>query len=241
MLQNRFFIIIFTVLLLVSSGAYAENAVVISPDEKIDEELLEPGVGEGTQSTEAKEGDEDAIPVEEPYQKEQKSIFDILFGGEAKKEQLDPEDVPENDTQKFEEMPKDGDFRSVAKIRVLDKTLGKVYNYSIKVGNHIQFNELVVRALSCWSPNYPTLLPEAKGLVEIYDATLPTKKRLFYGWMFSGSSSAATFEHPKFDVQVAACENSKPAVVAEEKKLEEVVDTPAAPEVKKKTNKKKKK
>lgn len=152
---------------------------------------------------------------DDPYQKEQKSIFDILFGSDEDKK-VEPHQNSEHvDVPKYEEVPKDGDFRSYAKIRVLDKTLGKVYNYKIKVGNHIQFNELVVRALSCWTPNYPTLIPEARGLVEVYDSSLPSKKRVFYGWMFSNSSSAASLEHPKFDVQVANCENSPPVVEKE--------------------------
>lgn len=221
MQRNKNIIALIVALVMFTLPSFAEDVVVDVTEEKIDENLVE------------------HQHVEETYQNEQKSIFDILFGGVDDKKNDPLQGVNQEEVQKFEEMPKDGDFRSYAKIRVLDKTLGKVYNYKIKVGNHIQFNELVVRALSCWSPNYPTLLPEAKSLIEIYDASLSAKKRLFYGWMFSNSSGAASFEHPKFDVQIAACESVAP--VAEVKETTEDVESKKEDVVPaKKLNKKKK-
>ena len=217
--------------LIIPFSSFAEDELVTPPNEQIDEDIAITQPEETSEPHEKTEGEVFEPESIEPYQTEQKSIFDILFGGEDKKNRF--QDGNEGDVQKFEEMPKDGDFRSFAKMRILDKTLGKVYHYNIKIGNHIQFNELVVRVLACWSPNYPTLLPEAKGLIEIYDAALPTKTRLFYGWMFSNSSSAASFEHPKFDVQVAACVNSAPAV----KEAAETTDVLEVKESIKKTNK----
>jgi hypothetical protein len=150
--------------------------------------------------------------LQEEYQEKQKSILDILFGKASEGEVDDT--IPTADSLapgevEINESNKDGDFSNTAQIKLIDKTLGKLYRFDIPVGKSKQFNEIVVRVLSCWTPNYKTLLPESRALLEIHEVNNEKPKRIFHGWMFSNAPSANMLEHPNFDVTLSDCKNIK--------------------------------
>ncbi len=151
------------------------------------------------------------MSVQQEYQEKQKSVLDILFG--KADEEVDDK-IPSADSLspgevEVNEANKDGDFLNTAQIKLIDKTLGKLYRFDIPVGKSKQFNEIVVRVLSCWSPSYKTLLPESRALLEIHEVNNEKSKRVFHGWMFANAPSTNILEHPNFDVTVADCKSVK--------------------------------
>ncbi len=152
------------------------------------------------------------MSMQNEYQEKQKSILDILFG-EADSRDADGT-IPTADTLapgevEINESNKDGDFNNTAQIRLIDKTLGKLYRFDIPVGKSKQFNEIIVRILSCWNPSGKTLLPESRALVEIHEVNNEKPKRIFHGWMFASAPSTSLLEHPNFDVTLGSCKNIK--------------------------------
>ncbi len=152
------------------------------------------------------------LSIQNEYQEKQKSILDILFGQADKNDSTDeilsadslaPGEVEVNESNK------DGDFTNTAQIKLIDKTLGKLYKFDIPVGKSKQLNEIVVRVLSCWNPHYKTLTPESKALIEIHEVNNEKPQRIFHGWMFSNAPSTSMLEHPNFDVTLGSCKNIK--------------------------------
>jgi len=156
------------------------------------------------------EGDLEA--PKEDYQNDQESILDILFGKAKDNNRADITSPIENGILapgEFEvNVPNpDGYFAETAEIRLLDKTIGKLYILDINVGEKTQFNELIINVLSCWNPKVKTIIPNSRALISIQDSSSITQERMFYGWIFADSHNANILEHPKFDVTLGICKS----------------------------------
>ncbi len=179
----------------------------------IAQEVEDSGVVEApTAQNEESDSELQNMSIQNEYQEKQRSILDILFGQADKSESEG--DIPSADSLapgevEVNESNKDGDFTNTAQIKLIDKTLGKLYKFDIPVGKSKQFNEIVVRILSCWNPNYKTLTPESKALIEIHEVNNEKPHRVFHGWMFSNAPGTSMLEHPDFDVTLGSCKNIK--------------------------------
>lgn len=172
-------------------------------------------VAESAPIVSAEEGDSELqnMNIQEEYQEKQRSILDILFGkandGEVEETKILSADELAPGEVEINESNKDGDFANTAQVKLIDKTLGKLYKFDIAVGKSKQFNEVVVRVLSCWTPYYKTLLSDSRALVEVHEVNNEKPKRIFHGWMFSSAPSTNLLEHSKFDITLGECKNIK--------------------------------
>lgn len=171
-----------------------------------------------------------SVPVEELGTKEEHkktgSIFDLLFGFENNalngNSNSDDDSKP---THILIEQFGEGKFYQRALIQIIDRTIGKVYNFSLAIGELKVFNDLEIKAMSCWQPNKKVLIPQSRGMFAISsklpnDADNSNKlKEIFKGWLIASNPAASYVKHPKFDIALRTCENEKvAAVVVEEAK-----------------------
>jgi hypothetical protein len=231
-------IVLFVLLVHFSALSFAEDN-----EEKYEAEVSTSNAEEDSQESEL----DNLNSVSQEGNIENKSILDILFGNSEVDEDKNIPLSLENENIKTEEEAKKGDFFNTAEIRVIDKSIGKLYNLDLKVGKHKQVGEITVRVLSCWSPIEKSVVSESKALIEIYELVYQKPKRVFYGWILSQSPKSAMFENPKYDVTVGSCRNAevaKPVEVKveekshENKEKKEVDDKKATKNIDERKNKK---
>lgn len=92
-----------------------------------------------------------------------------------------------------------------AVVKVIDKTLGKLYILDIPVNDKKGIKGLNIKVLKCLSPQHKGLLTEGRALLEVYEVTNNASERIFFGWMFAQSPSVSNLNHPKFDVTLGDC------------------------------------
>jgi hypothetical protein len=106
-------------------------------------------------------------------------------------------------------------FADIAILQALNKVTAKTSMLSIKVGNQMVFDKLIIKVHKCWRAPLDQS-PEDKILLEINENTLEKtyklpsepdeeKSPLFYGWMFSSSPSISGLEHPVYDIIAIDC------------------------------------
>ena len=135
------------------------------------------------------------------------SILDKLFDKLLSHGDSSTQDYTESSEVEImvDESYKQGQFSDIASIRVIDKTLGKLYNLDIPIGSRKSVKEFSVKVYKCWSPEGKTILPEGKALIEIYEGIDKKNTRLFYGWIFAQSPSVSSIAHAKYDVTLRGC------------------------------------
>lgn len=154
------------------------------------------------------EPEEYFIPQLPPAPKQERSLFDIFFGGEGDETQPGLPELPvaEDGSELIGELQQEGGFMQQANIRVIDKSLGVLYERNVDVGKSVVVKELHVKLHSCWRPNGSSLVSNARALFEISFHEPPeTPKKLFYGWMFANAQALNPLIHPKYDVTIADC------------------------------------
>lgn len=101
-------------------------------------------------------------------------------------------------------------FYNVAVIQGLNKITAKSSVLEMKIGENIRFGQLTIISRKCWQASLDQK-PESKILLEVLeDSTVngvPSKNRIFYGWMISSSPSIAGLEHPIYDITALNCKN----------------------------------
>lgn len=162
----------------------------------------------GAHSSWAQESEDDPNSGEQQEEgvTEETSILDKLF---QNLEGENPSDEPVIDEQNIEIRVEDpetaGSFKSGANINLIDKTLGKLYKLEIPTNTRKTVKEVSIRVNKCFSPDSKTLLPEGKALIEVYENVNGKNYRIFYGWMFAQSASAASLNHNKWDITLKSC------------------------------------
>lgn len=154
--------------------------------------------------------------VPEQYKKENSGFLDLLFGGADSEQSKAMEDAVKTspvegvgEEVEVVEDSENGSFNNTAVLAIIDKTLGKKYTASIKVGNEYYVKKLVVKPISCWKPNVQTLLNESKSLVDIKELHSDDRqKRLFYGWIMANNQSSSLLEHEEYDIILLNCKNN---------------------------------
>lgn len=135
----------------------------------------------------------------------ERSIFDMFLGG---KKASDDEQADLNIDEESITVQDNGAGlvpAAVATIRVIDKTLGKLYTIDVEVGARKNLNELTLKVSSCLAVREPQITPVARAQVEIYENHNRVYERIYNGWMLSHSPSVSQLTHPKYDVSLADC------------------------------------
>lgn len=97
-------------------------------------------------------------------------------------------------------------FYRTAILQILNKTLARSTKIEAKVGEETSFKKLKIKVYKCWNaPDYER--PDSRALLSIEEFKNGSWSRVFYGWMVAASPSAATMEHPVYDVTVIKCKN----------------------------------
>ncbi len=95
------------------------------------------------------------------------------------------------------------DIGTGAILRGLDRITGAVNNFSMTVGETLEFERLEVTLEAC---RYPVgdINSDAYALLKIRD--IRNEEPSFYGWMFASSPALSALDHPRYDVWVLTCE-----------------------------------
>ena len=95
------------------------------------------------------------------------------------------------------------DLGTGAILRGLDRITGAVNNFSMTVGETLEFERLEVTLEAC---RYPVgdINADAYALLKIRDVR--NEEPSFYGWMFASSPALSALDHPRYDVWVLTCE-----------------------------------
>jgi len=95
------------------------------------------------------------------------------------------------------------DIGTGAILRGLDRITGAVNNFSMTVGETLEFERLEVTLEAC---RYPVgdINSDAYALLKIRD--IRNDEPSFYGWMFASSPALSALDHPRYDVWVLSCE-----------------------------------
>lgn len=146
------------------------------------------------------------IPQIPAAPKQDKSLFDFFFGDENQKPLIDESEPQDDGLDLIGEKEREGKYFPIAQVRVIDKTLGVLYEKNLDVGQSTKVRELYIKPISCWKPNTKTLRSEARALLEIYYQEHPSPpQKAFYGWMFADAQALNPLSHPKYDVTIADC------------------------------------
>lgn len=115
-------------------------------------------------------------------------------------------------------------FKTTAVVQALNKVTAKTSILEIKIGERVEFGNLILVAKKCWKAPSDRR-PENKVLLEVFNKNFDksphniekikseieekgtNKKRIFYGWMFSSSPSISGLEHPIYDITAISCKN----------------------------------
>ncbi len=95
-----------------------------------------------------------------------------------------------------------------ALIRGLNKVTSKSLILKVPVGEDLHYFEKLGFFVRSCQKDLEIEPTESKALLEIWhkDATGNTD-RVFFGWLFSPSSSISTIEHPVYDITLVECIN----------------------------------
>lgn len=134
------------------------------------------------------------------------SIFDLIFGN---KDQGGSDSSTTSDIASDEIRVQEIDTMNTqavgATLRVIDKTLGKMYPIDVANGDKKTVNELTVKVIRCQQNPSATITPQSKALIEVYETKRRVMNKLFNGWVFSHMPSLNVVPHPKYDVSLAGC------------------------------------
>lgn len=105
------------------------------------------------------------------------------------------------------------DLGTGAILRGLDRITGAVNNFSMVIGETLQFERLEVTLEAC---RYPVgnINADAYALLKIRD--IRNEEPSFYGWMFASSPALSALDHPRYDIWVLSCEAESEANASSE-------------------------
>ncbi len=100
---------------------------------------------------------------------------------------------------------------SAIMLRALDKVTATTQDYTVKVGETLEYGSLSIDAVHC-EKRPPEELPETFAFLKIRDARLDGKgqetqenETVFSGWMFASRPALSALDHGVYDVWVIGC------------------------------------
>lgn len=103
------------------------------------------------------------------------------------------------------------------KLRALDKVTARTFDYTVPIGETLEFGSLSIHARHCEKAP-PTELPETyaflqiddRRLTDVGDAEAEDGDRIFSGWMFASRPAISALDHRVYDVWVIGCNAEEP-------------------------------
>lgn len=96
-------------------------------------------------------------------------------------------------------------------LRALDKVTARTFDYTVTIGESLDFGSLTIHARHC-ETTPPTELPETYAFLQIDDKRLDGSgeeseedERIFSGWMFKSRPAISALDHRVYDVWVIGC------------------------------------
>jgi hypothetical protein len=107
---------------------------------------------------------------------------------------------------------------SAVVLRTLDKVTATTQDYTLKIGDTLQYGSLTIAARHC-EKKPPEDIPETYAFLQIKDArltgggeTADEDLTVFSGWMFASKPAISALDHRVYDVWVIDCKiPQKPA------------------------------
>ena len=110
---------------------------------------------------------------------------------------------------------------TAVKLRALDKVTARTFDYTVTLGETLDFGSLTIHARHC-EKTPPTELPETYAFLQIDDKRLDADaqddepERIFSGWMFESRPAISALDHRVYDVWVIGGEvKEEPPVLQE--------------------------
>ena len=91
-------------------------------------------------------------------------------------------------------------------IKILDKVSSKTSTVELKIGEEIEFKNLLIKSLKCENSKFDDS-PEITAYIQVIDETNTSNDDVFVfnGWAFSSSPSLKPFDHPVYDIWLMSC------------------------------------
>ena len=91
-------------------------------------------------------------------------------------------------------------------IKILDKVSSKTSTVELKIGEEIEFKNLLIKSLKCENSKFDDN-PEITAYIQVIDKTNTSNDEVFVfnGWSFSSSPSLKPFDHPVYDIWLMSC------------------------------------
>ena len=91
-------------------------------------------------------------------------------------------------------------------IKILDKVSSKTSTVELKIGEEIEFKNLLIKSLKCENSKFDDN-PEITAYIQVIDKTNTNNDEVFVfnGWAFSSSPSLKPFDHPVYDIWLIKC------------------------------------
>ena len=95
-------------------------------------------------------------------------------------------------------------------LRALDKVTATTQDYTVKVGETLQYGSLSVDVKHC-EKKPPEEIPETFAFLQIFDKRTDGQgeetegEKLFSGWMLASKPAISALDHPVYDVWVLDC------------------------------------
>ena len=93
-----------------------------------------------------------------------------------------------------------------ADLNVLDKVSSKSSNITLKIGEELKFQNLLIKVLKCNNSKFDDD-PEVTAYMQVKDLTINDKDKVFFfnDWTFASSPSLRPFDHPVYDIWLKKC------------------------------------
>ena len=91
-------------------------------------------------------------------------------------------------------------------IKILDKVSSKTSTVELKIGEEIEFKNLLIKSQKCENSKFDDN-PEITAYIQVIDKTNTNNDEVFVfnGWAFSSSPSLKPFDHPVYDIWLTSC------------------------------------
>ena len=91
-------------------------------------------------------------------------------------------------------------------IKILDKVSSKTSTVELKIGEEIEFKNLLIKSQKCENSRFDDN-PEITAYIQVIDTTNTNNDEVFVfnGWAFSSSPSLKPFDHPVYDIWLMSC------------------------------------
>lgn len=166
------------------------------------------------------------IPEEKVEPTEPKGLLDIIFGSTNEQQAATKADEYIRKESVIEENYSDGDFLNTAVLKVIDRTIGKLYKINLAIGSSKQIGNITIKAISCWNPAEKTIISQSRALLDINEATAnfvnspPHKAQVFNGWIVASHPAASFIKHPIYDISLSECIDTHKTAAKKEVKAE---------------------